>query len=186
MRYCSLLIATYTFLAILGCKKGETPANEEKDELSFVYNGTKYNYSVTNNVVNAGIGKGMDGTPNLMIDMPNAFPGRVYFEKTGCAYLEPEFASVRLAQGCQLKQVDQAGNLVPIDSSKVFIYQSGSLNVSFSDCSSKSGVDFVTGYNYQYNECAAIGTFGLTLANKNNELIKITDGVVKFHHVIVY
>ena len=61
----------------------------------------------------------------------------------------------------------------------------GSLNVSFSNCVAKSGVDIVTGLNYQYIDCAALGTFDLILVNKNNETIKITNGIVKFHHVIV-
>ena len=182
MKYSKIIIAIFFTYFFAGCKKNDSKADAPVDEFSFTYNGTKYNYSITGNVSNAGVGKGIDGTPYIIIDMADVFGGRIHYEKTGCAYLEPEFTSgISLSPGCQLS----SGNTDPIDSVKVFLYQSGSLNVSFSNCITKSGVDPFTGLNYQYNEYAALGTFDLTLVNKNNETIKVTNGIVKFHHVIV-
>jgi hypothetical protein len=181
MKYSKIMIAIFFTCFFAGCKKTDSKADPEKDEFSFTYNGRNYNHSITGNRSNAGAGKGFDGTPYINIDMADVFGGRIHFEKTGCAYFEPEFSTVRLDQGCQLSD----GNTDPIDSVKVFLYQSGSLNVSFSKCITKSGVDFVTGLNYQNEICAVLGTFDLVLVNKNNETIKISNGIVKFHHVIV-
>jgi hypothetical protein len=179
-----LIFISFAFF-FASCKKADNKVDTEKDEFSFTYNGQNYNYSITGNTANAGVGKGMDGTPNLSIDMVNLFGGRVYFEKTGCAYLEPVSSTVILNSGCMLSECTSSGTTVAIDSSKVFIYESGSLNISFSNCISKSRVDIITGLPYQYNDCAAIGTFDLTLKNNNNLTIKITNGIVKLHHVIV-
>jgi hypothetical protein len=186
MKYSKIMIAIFFTSFFAGCKKNDSNAETKKDEFSFTYNGRNYNYSITGNVANAGVGKGIDGTPYISIDMADVFGGRIHFEKTGCAYLQPEFTyNILLNQGCQLSEITAGGNTIPIDSVKVFVYQSGSLNVSFSNCITKSGVDIFTGLNYQYDICAALGTFDLVLANKNNETIKITNGIVKFHHVIV-
>jgi len=185
MKKSKILIFISLAFFFASCKKSESTVVPEKDDFSFTYNGQNYNYSIFGNTANAGVGKGMNGTPNLFIDMVNLFGGRIYFEKTGCAYLEPEFSYIILNSGCMLSVQNPSGGPLPIDSSKVFLYESGSLNVSFSNCISKSGVDIITGLPYQYNDCAAIGTFDLTLKNNNNSTIKITNGIVKFHHVIV-
>jgi hypothetical protein len=185
MKYPKIMIVIFFTCFFAACKKTDSKVDPEKDEFSFTYDGRKYNYSITGNISNAGVSKGIDGTPYIVIDMVNVFGGRIHFEKTGCAFLEPEFTYLRLDQGCQLSEINPVGNTIPIDSVKVFVYQSGSLNVSFSNCITKSGVDFVTGLNYQYEICAALGTFDLVLVNKNNETIKITNGIVKFHNVIV-
>jgi hypothetical protein len=186
MKSSKIIIFISLALLFASCKKSDSKVEPEKDEFSFTYNGQNYNYSITGNVANAGVGKGTDGTPNIGIDMVNLFGGRVYFEKTGCAYLEPEFSYIILNSGCMLSVQNPSGSPLPIDSSKVFLYESGTLNISFSNCISKSGVDIITGLPYQYNDCAAIGTFDLTLKNNNNSTIKITNGIVKFHHVEVH
>jgi len=158
-----IIIISFTFF-FAGCKKNDSTANTEHDDFSFMYNGQKYIYKITNNVANAGISKGMDGTPDLLIDMIDVFGGQIYYEKTGSAYLDTNSGGT-------------------IDSAKVFIYQSGSLNVSFSNCVTKTRTDLFTGQTAQYHDCAALGTFDLTLVNKNNETIKLTNGIVRFYHV---
>lgn len=180
-----LFIISFVFL-FAECSDDTKKVEPVEDEFSFTYNSQNYNYSITGNVANAGVSKEADGTASLMIDMVNVFGGQIYFKKTDCAYLVPEFTTLNFnTEGCiPPSENNSNGNVVPIDE-KVFVYQSGSLNVSFSNCVTKSKVDFVTGINFQQTDCAAIGTFDLTLINKNNSTIKITNGIVKFHHVIV-
>jgi hypothetical protein len=173
MKYAKIIIIISFVCIFYSCKKNKVES--ERNEFSFTYNGQKYNYSVTGNISNAGVGKGVDGTPSIGIDMISVFRGNIYYEKTGCAYLKPEFTTLQFNQGCNPL----------LDPAEVFIYQSGSLNVTFSNCVRKAGVDVITGSNYQYDDCAALGTFDLTLVNKNNEIIKITNGIVKFYHVII-
>ena len=185
MKYLPILTAIFLTYFFIGCKKDNGDVSPEIDEFSFYYNGQKFNYSITANVANAGVAKGADGNPDIHIYMTDVFNGTIRFLNTGCAFLEPPFNTVSVGQGCILSSVDSLGNSIPIDSIKVFIYQSGTSNVSFTNCVRKSGFDIITGLNYQYDDCAASGTFDLTLSNKNDSTIKITNGIVKFHHVIV-
>ena len=111
--------------------------------------------------------------------MPSVFGGQIDFIRAGCAYLAPLNKVVYVNDpNCQLSIKDDYGNFQPIDSVQTYIYQSGSLNISFSNCQPKSGTDFATGLPYSYNVCRASGTFDLTLINKDNQTIKITNGVV--------
>jgi hypothetical protein len=111
--------------------------------------------------------------------MPSVFGGQIDFIRAGCAYLAPENKIVYVNDpNCQLSIKDDYGNFQSIDSVQTYIYQSGSLNISFTDCGTKSGTDFATGLPYSYQVCNAVGTFDLTLVNKNSKTIKITNGVV--------
>lgn len=175
----AIIIGILLTTVLAGCKKSDS---DGKTEFSFTYNGQNYNYSIVNNMSNAGVGKTTDGTLFISIDMPDEFGGPIYYQP-GCAYLAPEFTSINLGQGCTLSEIDVSGGSVPIDSEKVFLYQSGSLNVSFSNCVNQTGYDPVTGTNYTYTTCDADGTFDLTLVNKNDSTIKITNGVVKNFHI---
>ncbi len=172
-------------LILVSCSKDENPNIPETDKFSWTYNGLTYNYLISNDhTVNAGAGKGQNGNASIIFDMSEALGGTIYFEK-GCAYLEPLGSSISQNQGCLLTDKDDAGHIIPIDSTKVFIYQSGSFNINFSNCTKKTGVDFVTGISYQYDVCAVSGSFDLTLVNKDNTTIKISDGIVDLHHVIL-
>lgn len=94
-------------------------------------------------------------------------------ESDHCAYMAPTGNYIMLEQNCMLTDWEN-GQTVPIDSSKVFIFQSGSLNHSISDCKSHS-----LGPGYEWTTCRATGTFDLTLVNKFNEAIEITNGTFK-------
>ncbi len=59
-----------------------------------------------------------------------------------------------------------------------FSSQFGNLNINFTQCEVKSGTDPWTGATHQYQVCRAAGTFDLTLVNKNNQKIILTDGNV--------
>ena len=111
--------------------------------------------------------------------MPALFGGRIYFVQPTCAYFEPGNTIVYdNYPNCQLSTQNSYGDFEPIDSSQVYIYQSGYLNVSFSNCVAKTETDIFTGDTNQYEECLASGTFDLVLVNKNSNTIKITNGVV--------
>jgi hypothetical protein len=114
---------------------------------------------------------------SISIDMLQVFEGYIYFRGNGCAYMAPENSVPSITEpGCVL--TDQTGGSnFPIDSVLVYYYQSGSLNSTISDCKGYSGTDFGTGLPYAYSECKVSGTFDLTLVNKNNQTIKITNGV---------
>jgi len=174
------IIGILLTVVLPGCKKSDTGGGET--EFSFMYKGQIYNYSVVNNISNAGVGKTTDGTIFLNINFPDEFGGAIYYQP-GCAYLAPELTSIKLEPGCTLSEIEVSGDSVPIDSEKVFLYQSGSLNVSFSNCEDHTGYDPFTNQNYTYTICDANGTFDLTLVNKNDSTIKITNGVVKNFHV---
>jgi hypothetical protein len=175
----TIIIGILITALLSGCKKSDS---DDKTQFSFTYKGQIYNYSIVNNIANGGVGKTVDGTVFISINMPDKFGGTIYYQQ-GCAYLAPEFTSINLGQGCTLSETQVSGDSVPIDSEKVFLYQSGSLNVSFSNCANQTGYDPFTGTNYAYTTCDANGTFDLTLMNNNDSTIKITDGVVKNFHL---
>jgi len=117
-------------------------------------------------------------TYGVLISRPDIFGGTIYFREPGCAYLEPTGTNFSLASpGCQLI----SGG--PIDSTKVYFYQSGTVNISKSDCEHKREPDLVFGGFLEHDECTLSGDFSLTLVNKNNATIKITNGVLRFTHV---
>ncbi len=169
-------------LILVSCSKDENPNIPETDKFNWTYNGRTYNLIIKNDVANAGAGKGQNGNVAIIFDMSEALGGTIHFEKD-CAYLEPLGSSISQNEGCLLTDKDEAGNIIPIDSTKVFIYQSGSFNISFSKCVKKTSVDLLTGQSSQYDDCAASGSFDLTLVNKDNDIIVISDGIVDLHHV---
>jgi hypothetical protein len=176
MKLFLVFISISSLCLFCSCKKNNISGSEQrKDQFSFVYNGTTYNYSITNNVADAGVFKRSDHTPGIMIDMPTIFGGRIFFTQPTCAYLEPGNTEVYdNYPKCQLSVKNSYGNAELIDSTQVYIYQSGSLNISFSNCVMKTETDLFTGDANQYEKCLASGTFDLVLVNK----IKITNGIV--------
>jgi hypothetical protein len=178
---CFLVLTSVSLLGLFcSCKKDNTDRSEQrKDQFSFVYNGATYNFSISNNVANAGVSKRSDHTASMIIDMPAIFGGRIYFTQPTCAYLEPGNTIIYdNYPTCQLSIKNSYGDPEPIDSALVYIYQSGSLNISFSNCVMKTETDIYTGDTNQYEVCLASGTFDLVLINKNNNTIKITNGIV--------
>ena len=168
-------------ISVCSCKKDKKNPEPVKDEFSFVYNGNTYYATVTNNIGNGGAYKGDKG-PAIVIDMRSVFNGTIRFEKEGCAYLAPANTVIYINEpGCLFMTKNDFGDLVPIDSAQVYVYKSGSLNISFSDCTGHSGTDWATGLPYSYQVCRASGIFDLTLINKNNQTIEITNGKVNQH-----
>lgn len=168
-----------TFLAfiIFSCKK-DSGSKIDTNQFTFTYNGIVYNAAMNNNQANAAA-INVGGASGIFIDMPSIFGGRIFFRRAGCAYLEPGSQVINVTEpNCQLSIQDNFGNPQPIDSAEAYIYQAGSLNVSFSECQFKKEVDIFTGQTNQYQVCRASGTFDLTLINKNNQKIILTNGKV--------
>lgn len=161
-------------LLLISCKK--EPAAASKTNLTFNYNGKHYVLTYdTQGVQNWGA-----GNIGLYIDRPDLFNGRINFLKTGCAYLYPAGLSVYSTDNCELHYSD----LSPIDSNSVYVYKSGSLNITYSNCHTKSGYDIVTGTNYTNQICDLSGAFDLILINKNNQVISITEGIIKIYNLM--
>ncbi|MEP7144103.1 MAG: hypothetical protein ABI707_14570 [Ferruginibacter sp.] len=166
-----LLLLAYAFLGLTACKKtsaAETTHSPFDGKLSFTYNGTQYVLPFKEGVTEWFI---MNG--GIYIYRPDIFNGTIYYPYTNCAYLENGL-SVQLAANCQLSS---SGS--PIDSVSVYIYQSGSMNISYKNCYHKSVYDIVTGNTDSYDVCDADGTFNLILKNKENKTINITDGSIQ-------
>ncbi len=177
-----LLFISLVFI-LVACSKDETPTIYEIDTFSWAYNGRSYNLVYKDNTSNAGARINMNRIPAISFDMVDELGGSIYFEKA-CAYLEPLGSIIYENEGCVLTEKDGTGNIIPIDSTKVYIYQSGFFNISISNCTKKTAVDLLTGDSYQYDDCTVSGTFDLTLVNKEDATIKITDGIVILNHVL--
>ncbi len=136
---------------------------------------------ITNNASSGGVLQNADNTLGIFIDMPAVFGGRITFSHPTCAYMEPLDTAIYDDGSCHLSIKNSFGDPVPVDSTDIFIYKSGSLNISFSNCVIKTERNPITGETNQFQECIASGTFDLTLVNRNNEIIKITNGIVSFH-----
>jgi|GEM_PF-6758024 len=175
------LFAGSIFIIILsGCgKKNEPPLEIGEPKFSFEFNGTKYSGpGVAGYIVYNGSFGG------LFIERDDLFGGSIYFYKNSslsnnCAYLMPTGQQVVAQQpGCILYN---SGN--PIDSVKVYLYRSGSMNYSTSNCKHKKEPDFVFGGYIEYDVCDINGTFSLTLGNKNNQTIVITKGSFSIYEI---
>lgn len=86
-------------------------------------------------------------------------------------YLEPGIGDVQISGNCQLSSFG-----FPIDSVAVYLYESGSFNILYKNCYEKSEYDPFSSSTIKYSVCDADGTFNLTLKNKENKIINITDG----------
>ena len=181
--FVTTLLAVICFL--IGCRKNEVRHQEEMDTFSFVYNGQTYQSTIRNNTTDAAATKS-HGKISVSIDMENVFHGRIYFEEGNCAFFAPWFTNIQKGQDCQLFIINPVGSPEPVDSSEVYLYQSGTLNASASNCETRAGTDFVTGYPYSITMYAIKGTFDLILVNKNGQTIQITNGIFNLHHVVVY
>lgn len=171
-----MILAIAVILAVCSCKKDSE--NAPANIFTFEYQGVVYNAGVNNGTLNAAAIP-TPGGPGVFIDIPSVFGGAIEFVSNGCAYLQPGGKAFTVTQpGCQLSNKDDFGNTTPIDSVAVYLFQSGTLNISFSECKVKSSTDPWTGATHQYQVCRAKGSFELTLINKNQQQIKITNGKV--------
>ena len=169
------LITACFMLLITGCKKDKTP----KDEFSFFYNGKQFHYSSADL-----IGSGMDvkngfyGTPSVEMTLPG-FDGKIVLEKTGCAYSLPKGTYINNLSPTCVVTYQSLNPSIPIDSSKIYQYSSGSFNLTSTNCTTRR-TTFLS-IPVTYTNCDVNGTFDIELTNRNNERIVIMNGIVRLH-----
>jgi hypothetical protein len=135
MRRSFFFIAVASLCLFCSCKKNTDIPTKRKTQFSFDYMDSTYNFSVNNNISNAGVIKESNGTAGISIDMPEIFGGRIEYTAAGCAYLAPQNAVIYVDYStCQFSVKNSFGTIEPIDSTKVYVYQSGTLDISFSNC----------------------------------------------------
>lgn len=175
------LFASILFIIVLSsCTKKNEPADPDNaPKFSYEFNGKKYSgsgvagYIVYNNSFNG-----------IVIEREDLFGGTISFHKNSslsnnCAYLTPTGQQFVVQQpGCIFYNY---GN--PIDSVKVYFYRSGIMNYSTSNCKHKKEPDLVFGGYIEYDVCDINGTFSLTLGNKNNQTIVITNGSFTIYEI---
>lgn len=159
-----LVMGIIIFFSLSGCKKTNADHSAHDNTFSFNYNGRQYTLTPLNNeytVDSTGIG----------ITRLDIFNAMIFFQKPSCAYYATDNSLVYVADKCQMTN----GSGLPIDSAVVYIYQSGSLNVTYSNCSSVSLID-LSGNHVTAEYCDMEGSFDLVLKNNENKLITISDG----------
>ena len=161
-------------LAFAGCDKDEEIRSYET-KINYTYSGQNQSstssriltdvFFVSNTLIIANF-------TGLEISAPPGFTGSIFIFSTGggtinCAYLQPNGISVGgTGTNCILHT---GGN--PIDSVNVYWYESGSLTYSYNDC-----FDIGNATIPGQKDCAVNGNFNLTLTNKNNQKIVLTNG----------
>lgn len=161
-----LILPISIVLGLSACKKTAVSHSPYDSKFSFTYNGTHYVLPYKDGTAEWAI---LDN--GISINRPDIFNGIIYFPYAGCAYFEPTGTSIQSNSNCQLSALG-----FPIDSVAVYLYQSGSVNISYSNCQHHSEYDVVTGTTVEYDVCDANGSFDLVLKNKEGKTITITDG----------
>lgn len=168
-----LLTVILTIVVLFSCgKKGSEEDKKKETSFSFDFNGTSYKQSA-----NSGVTLLNDTFGILIIDRPDLFGGTIYYHynsslNNNCAYLSPTGQQVYVQHpGCI---VLNSGN--PIDSVKVYLYRSGNLSITKSNCRRMTERAYGGSGGVEYDLCDVSGTFNLTLGNKNNQTIVITNG----------
>jgi len=169
----SILTTTVVILLANACTKQTETILEPDSEFSFTYNGNDYPYK---SKYSGSVGVSRQGIRSIYIHRADVFGGDIYFNMNNCAYMAPELSNVYRDPACNLTSHIN-GQILPIDSSKVFTYQSGSLNLTISECKTYPNKYSISGPS-SYSVCKASGTFNLTLVNKGGETIEITNGII--------
>jgi hypothetical protein len=177
----SILIFASVLLISNACSNQIEPLPEpEKDVFVFTYNGQTYHHRVEDYA--SAIVQSYDDKLSISIKMLDVFGGEIYFDEKDCAYLAPEYYKVYHDENCNLR-TQSNGHIVPIDSTKVFIFQSGYLNASLTDCQTHTSDLGIAVYTYV--TCIASGTFELTLVNNIDETVEITNGTIYNYTVFI-
>jgi hypothetical protein len=175
-----LFTSVCLIITLTQCKKGNSLSTKEADEISFTCNGKDYSFDKLDGGNGVTVYYGIYGTPLIVINLPSEFTGTITYQQTGCAYLLPQNTTIVAQPGCKLFDYSMSSLGGSIDSSKVLLYSSGTLNLVSSNCRTVNVDIFGTG-GAPFTYCDVNGTFDLTLQNKNNQKIVIAKGVVKVH-----
>jgi hypothetical protein len=109
----------------------------------------------------------------IRIYRPDLFGGSVNFIAPGCAYLSTN-SNILINEdiNCAITYADGT----PIDSSKVYFYQSGTFTSTTSNCTHQSGY-VIIGVG-SYDLCDIVVNFSVTLVNNKGDKIEIKNGKV--------
>lgn len=168
--------STWLIIMVVGCKKSSIPSKTPDDsKFSFTYKGSQYTLPYRSGIAEWGI----EGSVGIFINRPDLFNGIIHFPSPNCAYLVPRDngGHLDLTGNCQLINTSGA----PLDSIAVYLYQSGTANVSYKNCRPKTQYDPITGTYFTFDVCDANGTFDLVLKNKENKTIEITNGTFEMY-----
>ncbi len=154
------------------CKKSNTAPTAADDTFSFNYNGIQYSLKPLSDEYRVD-------SMTISITRPDIFTGAILYKKPDCAYYAKDNSTVYMSGKCQLTN----GSKQPIDSANVYIFQSGSLNVSYSNCSSYTVTDF-SGHKATITNCDMVGTFNLVLKNSENKLVTLSNGKFVQYHML--
>jgi len=169
-----LLVISAIVVVFSCCKK---PGDDRQNTFNFEFKGTKYN-----DLIHAGIVAFAGEIDVVFIERPDLFGGRIFFHtnssiSNNCAYLYPTGEHILVHQpGCI---IDNGGN--PIDSVKFYFYRSGNINYSKTNCQRIKEQDPASGVLVEHDVCDVKGTFNLTLGNKNNQIIGISNGSFSYY-----
>jgi len=155
---------------ISSCKKSGNSDNSVPGGLRYEFEGQTYDGS------NGTWGLFYNGTNvfGIRITRSDLFGGELIFKEPDCAYLNQDNASLVEDPGCILSYEDGT----PIDSSQVYLYQSGVFSVNTSNCEHIQKHDPYTGEYYYVDECDLSGNFNVTLVNNQGDIIEIKNGVL--------
>ena len=166
----AMLTSLIACCCLCSCKKSGGSENSVPGGLQYEFEGQTYNS------LNVSWTPLYDGTKvyGISITRYDLFGGEIVFKETGCAYLNPHNVELSEDPGCILSYTDGS----PIDSSLVYLYQSGVFNVTTSNRKQISKHDPFTGEYYSVDECDVYGNFNVTLINNRGDIIEIKNGVL--------
>lgn len=171
-----LLLIISAIVVLFSCGKKSDSGNEEKKPtISFKFNGKTYE-------ITEGVGLGIydNRFDRIIIRRPDLFAGIIHFHTNSslvnnCAYMVPDDQYYMHRPGCIL-----SNNGNPIDSVKVYLFRSGTITNQVSNCRPQRERT-AAGTWVEYDLCDITGTFSLTLGNKNNQTIVLSNGTFAFY-----
>ena len=154
------------------CKKSSVEHKASDNTFSFSYNGSQYSLAPLKDEYKVD-------SMTIWIARFDIFTATINYIKPNCAYYATNNTVVNVNGNCQLTN----GTGLPIDSVVVYIYQSGSINVSYSNCNAQKLID-LSGNHVTSTTCDMEGSFELVLKNNENKLITISDGKFVQYHIL--
>lgn len=170
IKFSGLLIALVAYCWLCSCKKYADSEDSFPGGFKYEFEGQTYNG------LDGNYGVLFNGTKvyGISISSYDLFGGEIIFKEPDCAYLKPENVELTEDPGCILSYTD--GN--PIDSSLVYLYQSGVFNVKTSNLRRLEKYDPFTDQYYYVDECDVHGNFNVTLVNNKGDIMEIKNGVL--------
>ena len=164
------ILSAILLLSLFACSKKGNTDNPVIDKINFTYNGNQYNLSSSGSYIKQHFLILLSANfAGLYINRPDLFGGTIDMACNTqgniiCVYHNP--AGMNVTGACN----SLTNNGAAIDSVKVYWYESGAVNFSYSDCKNTPN-----GYTGE-QDCIITGSFNFTLTNKNNQKIILSNG----------